>query len=700
MAVPSILANTPLLALDAVVLDTETTGLDAKTARIIEIGLLGRGIDLSWSSLINPAIAIPAASTAIHHITDAMVAQAPGFAAIWPQTETLIGGKVVIGHSLGFDLAILKRECERAGLTWRAPVWLDTRFLAIILDARLPDFSLAALASWLGVNVTGAHRALGDCEATLAIFNAMIPRLRERGVRTLGEALAACRKLERMTEELARAGWSETPSPIAIGDGPRAGFDAYPFQHRVKALMSAPPLFASGDTSIGDALATLANRKISGLFIGDPAQPADSVGIITERDVLRAIAKDGPAILNRPAQDIANRPLVTIPEGAYAYRAIGRMARRNIRHLAVISEDTGQVTGALTQRDLLRMRAQQAGLLGDDVDSATDPAGLARAWAKLPAMARGLTQEGISATEIAGIVAREVGALTRRAAIFGEERMQAEGLGPPPCPYAVLVLGSAGRGESLLAMDQDNAIIFQTGAPDSDADRWFATLGRHLADILHEVGVPYCKGGVMAREPGFRGAVETWAERMETWLTRSSPQDLLNVDIVFDARVVHGDPSLLTGLMTQFRSAAADNAAFLKLLIASHQEASAPVSLFGTIKGDEQGRLDLKKHITSRAVAAARVLALRHGQTPRATRERLLAVEGLGLGGSEDLRGLATAYADALAFILRGQLADIAEGRSASNRVPLALLSGAEKTALKTHLTRTANIGETVRTML
>ena len=77
--------------------------------------------------------------------------------------------------------------------------------------------------------------------------------------------------------------------------------------------------------------------------------------------------------------------------------------------------------------------------------------------------------------------------------------MKAEGQGEPPCAYALCVLGSAGRGESLLAMDQDNAIVFADGEPGDAADRWFARFGGIVADILHEVGVPYCKGGVMAK---------------------------------------------------------------------------------------------------------------------------------------------------------------------------------------------------------
>ena len=82
-------------------------------------------------------------------------------------------------------------------------------------------------------------------------------------------------------------------------------------------------------------------------------------------------------------------------------------------------------------------------------------------------------------------------------------------------------------------MDQDNALVFAEGAPGGLEDAWFEKLGLHIADILHEVGVPYCKGGVMAKNPAWRGSMRTWRARIDHWVGRSNPQDLLAVDIFF-----------------------------------------------------------------------------------------------------------------------------------------------------------------------
>ena len=127
-----------------------------------------------------------------------------------------------------------------------------------------------------------------------------------------------------------------------------------------------------------------------------------------------------------------------------------------------------------------------------------------------------------------------------RAAVIAERRTGERGQGPPPSPYAFAVLGSAGRGESLLAMTRTTPSFFprviRTG-PDCS----FEALSVHIADILHEVGVPYCPGGVMAKNPRWRGSLATWRARVAHWISRSNPQDLLSVDIFFDLRGVHGD---------------------------------------------------------------------------------------------------------------------------------------------------------------
>ena len=143
--------TTPLIALDAAVIDTETTGLDPRSARVVELAMVritgGRLDGLSFRRLVNPGEPIPPTAKAVHGIDTAAVADAPAFAAAWPDFLAALGDAVVIGHTVGFDLAILGRECERAGLAWRPPQTLDTRLLAEWRSVISTPSQLARLSS-------------------------------------------------------------------------------------------------------------------------------------------------------------------------------------------------------------------------------------------------------------------------------------------------------------------------------------------------------------------------------------------------------------------------------------------------------------------------------------------------------------------------------------------------------------------------
>lgn len=702
---------TPLLALDAVALDTETTSLDARIARVVEIGAVrltsGRLDERdTFRSLVNPGIPIPPVSSGIHGIDDDKVRDAPRFEKIWPSISDYIGGSVVVGHSIGYDLAILASETERAGLVFSRSRTLDVQLLAQIAEPRLAGYSLDSLAAWLGVNASDRHSALGDAMTAARIFVALVPKLREGNIRTLAEAEAACTKLTAALEEQHRAGWSEPVLAPSRADSERvlARLDSYPYRHRVRELMSSPPLFIAAETPLEEVLKVMADSRISSLFVTPPGRKAEAgpflgveSGIVTERDLLRAIRKDAAGAFAKPVGSIATRPLTSVPAEAFVYRAIGRMDRLRIRHLGVV-DDSGYVAGALTSRDLLRLRARDAVTLGDEIDEADDVHELGQAWSTLPAVARGLLDEGIEARDISAIISRELGALTRRAGQIAESRMRDAGEGGPPVSYALLVLGSAGRGESLLAMDQDNAIVFEKGDPDGPEDRWFARFGTHVADILHEVGVPYCPGGVMAKNAQWRGSAALWRERLQHWIGRSAPEDLLAVDIFFDFRAVYGNGALAASLWQDAYAFAKGQIGFAKLLAEAGGNFEPPFGWFGL--KTEKGRVDLKKGGLFVVVTTARVLAIVNGIAEHSTKSRIENVRALGLGSESDLNAMIEAQRVILSAILDQQLADIAAGRPPSNKVELKRLSRDDQAKLKDVLASIKHTDEMLRDLL
>lgn len=696
---------TPLAALEAVAVDTETTGLETATARVVQLGAVAISRCTvpdadGFDTLVDPRMAIPPASTAIHGIDDAMVSEAPAFAPAWASFEAYRDGRPMIGHSIGFDLAVLAAEAGRSGLPWKAPRTLCVRLLGAIANPNLPDQSLDALAAWLGVTVTGRHSAVGDARTAADVFVALVPRLAARGIRTLAEAERASLRLTGLVEAQHRAGWAE---PVTHPETPPSfgNIDPFAYRHRVAALMQAPVVAIAATSTLAEAIGLMTQRRISSLFVSDDGEPGGHVehyGIVTERDVMRRIAAEGAAALERPAGSVAVRPLQTIAAGAFAYRAIGRMDRLQIRHLAV-RDEKDRLAGVISARDLLRLRAGAAIRLDDAIAKAGTPEEMAQAWATLPSVAEALIGEEIEARIVSAIVSEELRVATRRAAELAEARMLAEGAGVPPCPYALLVLGSGGRGESLLAADQDNAIVFAEGEPDGPQDRWFARLGTHLSDILDATGIPYCKGGVMARNAAWRGTPALWQARIDDWVSRSRPADLLNVDIFFDLRPVHGEAAMGEALFEAAHAAGGARPTFTAALGTHLGEPAGLVTLFGRIRS-EGGRIDLKRHGLFPLVAAARALAIRYGVRRRSTRGRLRGVVAAGHGNAEEFARLTAAHDLLLTLMLAQQSRDLAAGLPVSNRVELSALTAGQTAELRAALRALATLPDMVRSMM
>ena len=131
---------------------------------------------------------------------------------------------------------MLKSECERAGIPFRRPRTLDTRLLAQVAEPNLAEFTLEGLAAWLGIELAQRHSALGDALTTARIFTALVPKLRDGGIRTLGEAAQACRAMTDMLDEQHRAGWVEAVEAPAASDAERTlgRIDSYPYRHRIR----------------------------------------------------------------------------------------------------------------------------------------------------------------------------------------------------------------------------------------------------------------------------------------------------------------------------------------------------------------------------------------------------------------------------------------------------------------------------------
>lgn len=159
--------------------DTETTGVSSAKDRVIELAAYDPVNDKSFVSLINPGCPIPKEASAIHHITDDMVKDAPTFKDIIPEFNAFCEGEsVLIAHNNdGFDIHFMRNEykiAEEVMPSWR---FLDTLKWARKYRPDLPRHTLQFLRETYGFEANNAHRALDDVIILHKVFSCMIDDL-------------------------------------------------------------------------------------------------------------------------------------------------------------------------------------------------------------------------------------------------------------------------------------------------------------------------------------------------------------------------------------------------------------------------------------------------------------------------------------------------------------------------------------------
>ena len=147
-----------------VFLDLETTGADARTDRVTEVGLVlvddGEAVE-EWSTLINPGREIPPGIEDLTGISNAMVAQAPSFSDVALDLAAKLDGRLLVAHNARFDYAFLRHEFRHAGMPFHSRVLCTVR-LSRQLFPEHHHHNLDALIERFSLPTDGRHRALPD----------------------------------------------------------------------------------------------------------------------------------------------------------------------------------------------------------------------------------------------------------------------------------------------------------------------------------------------------------------------------------------------------------------------------------------------------------------------------------------------------------------------------------------------------------
>jgi DNA polymerase-3 subunit epsilon len=172
--------------------DTETTGTDPETARIVSASVVyvdGKaGVTDVWEVLVNPGVEISAEATAIHGITNEQVQQE----GMYPQAvlnelvNTLAAGMwnetPVVAFNARFDFTVLDRDCRRNDvqtLSYRTGDILAPVIDPYVLDKGVDTYrkgsrTLGATCDLYGITLDAAHTASADALAAVDLARAVI----------------------------------------------------------------------------------------------------------------------------------------------------------------------------------------------------------------------------------------------------------------------------------------------------------------------------------------------------------------------------------------------------------------------------------------------------------------------------------------------------------------------------------------------
>ena len=182
-----------------VAFDIETTGLNAQTDRMTEIGAIlfaGSDIKETFNTFVDPQRHIPADITQLTGIRDSDVQGAPLEKEAMQQFMDFVGDRPIIAHNAHFDVGFMTAAAKRQGLRF-TPVFLDTLALSQALCPELKRFKLDIVSNHLGLPQFNHHRASDDAMVVARMMGKFLPMLRQQGARTVDDIESVYHSLRR-----------------------------------------------------------------------------------------------------------------------------------------------------------------------------------------------------------------------------------------------------------------------------------------------------------------------------------------------------------------------------------------------------------------------------------------------------------------------------------------------------------------------
>ncbi|MCW8346263.1 DUF294 nucleotidyltransferase-like domain-containing protein [Vibrio sp. ZSDZ65] len=377
-----------------------------------------------------------------------------------------------------------------------------------------------------------------------------------------------------------------------------------------------PALILDAEHSITEVTQLLLDQGVDAALIGlhdsDPRRQthpsALPYGIVTRTNMLHAVVLEHLPC-DTSISDIATFPVHQVEKEDFLFNAMVTMTRQRVKRLMVC--DGSKPVGMLDMTQILSTFSTHSHVLSLSIARANSIEELALASTKQQQLVDSLVSNGIRTRFMMELIS----------AVNEQIIEKAFELILPPAVHnhcCFIVLGSEGRGEQILKTDQDNALILDDALDWPDKEKVLETLSHTLARL----GYPLCPGNVMVSNSQWVKSVSEWHRHVRQLITKATPDNVMALAILADARAIAGNLTLLAPISTSLREQMEGQELILADFTRPALTFAVPLTLFGNVKASKDG-LDIKQGGIFPIVHGIRALSLEYGLEATNTFERI-----------------------------------------------------------------------------
>lgn len=446
----------------------------------------------------------------------------------------------------------------------------------------------------------------------------------------------------------------------------------------LESLCSKTVITCSPDLSVVGMARLMREHNISGLIVVEDGLP---VGIVSLRDLRNLVADAADRLQVMLVGEVMKTDLITVRRRDRVFDAIFKMSKHNIHRLAILNDD-GTLAGVLTDTDLLSLQTQSPLYQQQEIANAQSIPELQNLSVRMLDSVKSATRVGADTQSLVQLISHFNDEITLRLiALMARD----EGLALPE-GAAYLALGSEGREEQTMRTDQDSALVYRDDLSPVQLEQIERFCSR-LVDLLEAVGVPKCPGNTMASNPQWRHSLSEWKRLLGSWISNPESESLVNYGMFQDFRTVYGDKSLEKGLRDHILVCLERNNLFFPYTARHILGFKPPIGMFGRLhvehRGENRGKLDLKKGGIFALTAGVTLLALEKGITGGSTWEKIDLLKERGGFARSDLETIEESFSYLVHLRLSRQLRSLASGEKPSNYIDPVVMTDKERHQLR-----------------